>query len=362
MFLVNGRSAGQIPNQDAQWEIAKKTDIGLDLKLLDRKIEIVADFFREDRENLLIANFPVSGISGSQAPGSLLPTVNAGTSRNQGVEFLISYTNKVSEDFSFGLSYNVTYLENEVIKVDGDQIIEGGNFGIGQLSPSRFEEGEPIGYFFGLRTDGIFQNQAEVDAHPSQSTLGADATSPGDIRYVDINNDGVIDFNDRTNIGDPIPDFLMGINLNFQYKQFDFALFGNAQLGKETVRNYERDQPNVNRLDLYLDRWRGEGTSNFVPRVTTEATNNRLFSDFFVEDSSFLRIQNIQLGYNFPDELLSDLKLEKFRIYASVNNVYTFTDYIGYDPAATTGIIGAGIDSGFYPVPRQYLLGVNLNF
>lgn len=361
--LVNGRAAGQVPNADAQWEIAKKLDFGLDVNLFNNKLNIVADYFRDDRENLLIDNFPVSGISGSQAPGSLLPTVNAGTSRNKGIEFLISYNHDFTDDFSMSASYNVTYLKNEVITIDGDvPFVEGGDFGIGQQAPSRMEEGFPIGYFYGLQTDGIFQNQSEIDAHPSQAGLGTDQTSPGDIRFVDVNNDGVVDLDDRTYIGDPIPDFLMGLNLNFTFKQIDFSVFANAQLEKETVRNYERDQPNVNRLDLYLDRWIGEGTSNFVPRVTTAATNNKLFSDFYVEDSSYLRIQNIQLGYSFPDEILEAFQLDKFRIYASINNVYTFTNYLGYDPAATNGTIGAGIDSGFYPVPRQYLLGLNLNF
>ncbi len=360
--LVSGVANGQIPNTEATWETAKKLDLGFDIKLLNNKIEIVADYFREDREDLLIANFPVSGISGSQAPGSLLPTVNAGTSRNEGVEFLISYNDQIGKDFSYGINYNLTYLKNEVTKINGDVVIEGGSFGVGQQAPSRMEEGQPIGYFYGLKTDGIFQNQAEIDAHPSQAALGTSNVSPGDIRYVDVNNDGVINFNDRTNIGDPIPDLLMGLNLNFQYKQFDFAMYSFAQLGKETVRNYERDQPNVNRLNLYLDRWTGEGTSNYVPRATTAATNNKLFSDFYVEDSSFLRIQNVQFGYSLPSEILDDLNLDKFRIYVSINNLYTFTDYIGYDPSATTGIIGAGIDSGFYPVPRQYLMGLNLNF
>ncbi|WP_025742264.1 SusC/RagA family TonB-linked outer membrane protein [Aquimarina pacifica] len=360
--LVSGVANGRIPNIEAQWEVAKKLDIGLDVKMLNNSIEIVADYFKEDREDLLIANSPVSGITGSGAPGAGFPTINGGTSSNEGFEFLISYKDSFSENFSFGISYNVSYIENNVTEINGDVILEGGNFGVGQLSPSRMEVGQPIGYFYGLQTNGIFQNQAEVDAHPSQIELGAEA-APGDIRFVDVNNDGVINFDDRTNIGDPIPDWYMGLNLNLKYKQFDFSAYSYANLGQEMVRNYERDQPNVNRLDLYLDRWRGEGTSNSVPRATVGTTTNKLFSEFYVEDASFLRIQNVQLGYSLPTEFLNTIGINRLRVYTAINNLYTFTDYTGYDPAATSsGAIGAGIDDGFYPVSRQYLFGLNLNF
>jgi hypothetical protein len=224
------------------------------------------------------------------------------------------------------------------------------------------EVGMPIGYFYGLKTDGIFQTQAEVDAHPSQAGLG-NAAQPGDLRFVDVNGDGEIDANDRTFIGKPIADYTMGFNIGINYKNFDFSVYGYAELGKEMVRNYERDQKNVNRLDYYLDRWTGPGTSNEVPRATTGATSNKLFSDFFVEDASFLRIQNIQLGYSIPADIVEKIGISKFRIYGSVNNAFTFSKYKGFDPAATNGeAIGGGIDPGFYPVTRQYLLGLNISF
>ena len=153
----------------------------------------------------------------------------------------------------------------------------------------------------------------------------------------------------------------MGFNLAIEYRDFDFSAYAYAELGKDMVRNYERDQPNVNRLDYYLDRWTGPGTSNEVPRATVGATSNKLFSDFFVEDASFLRIQNIQLGYTLP--LVENTFISKFRAYISVNNPITFSKYKGFDPAATTGnAIGGGIDPGFYPVTRQFLLGFNISF
>ena len=359
--LVNGVATGRLPNVNAKWEEAEKLDIGLDLMLFNKKLDITADYFVEDRNDLLIGGLPVSGILGTSAPGSGNPTVNAGTTRSKGFEFKIGYNEDVSDNFSYGASFNYTNVEGEVLSINGDVIPEGGAFGVGQQAPSRMEVGQPIGYFYGLQTDGIFQNQAEVNAHPSQSALGAEA-SPGDIRYVDTNNDGVINFDDRTNIGNPQAEHYLGLNLNFKYKNLDFTTYMYAELGKEMVRNYERDQPNVNRSTLYLDRWTGEGTSNTVPRATTAATTNKLFSDFFVEDASFLRIQNIQLGYSLSDEVIEKLGISKFRVYLSVNNAFTFTEYSGYDPAATSGAaIGGGIDYGFYPISRQFILGLNLS-
>ncbi|MDR9458347.1 MAG: TonB-dependent receptor [Salegentibacter sp.] len=360
--LVNGTAMGRIANPLSGWEESEKTNIGMDLRLWDGQVEIEADIFREDRKDLLVSGIPVSGIHGGGAPGSGSPTINAGTTRNEGLEFAIKYRNYVSDDFNFNLSYNATFLKNEVTAINGVDFIPGGQFGVGQPQPSRFEPGFPMGYFYGYKTDGIFQNQAEVDAHPSQKELGADA-APGDLRYVDLDGDGVITPDDRTNIGDPIPDATMGININVNYKNFDFTAYTYASLGNDMVRNYERSQPNVNRHAYVMDRWRGEGTSTTVPRLTSGATSNRVLSEFHVEDASYARIQNIQLGYTLPETLVSSVGIQSLRFYAAVNNLYTFTDYKGFDPAASTGEpIGGGIDFGFYPVPRIYMAGLNLKF
>ncbi len=359
--LVSGVATGRIPTPDTVWESAEKLDIGLDINLFNNKVEITTDYFIEDRNRLLISNLPVSGIVGASAPGAGLPTTNAGSTRNKGIEFFINYKEELSKNLSFGISYNVTKIDGEVTAVKDDIISEGGSFSVGQPAIARLEVGQPIGYFYGLKTDGIFQNQAEIDAAPSQTGLGS-ATAPGDFRFVDTNGDGVITINDRTYLGKPQPDYIMGLNLSFDYRNFDFRTYMYSEIGKETVRNYERDQPNVNRLNLYLNRWTGDGTSNSVPRTTIGGTNNKLFSDFYVENSSFLRVQNIQLGYSLPKEVIEKLGISKFRIYASVNNAFTLTKYRGYDPAATNGsAIGGGIDYGFYPISRQYILGLNLS-
>jgi hypothetical protein len=253
----------------------------------------------------------------------------------------------------------VATINNEVTAINGAPFLEGGAFGVGQPFPSRMEVGQPIGYFFGYQTDGIFQNMDEVNAHPSQLPLGANA-QPGDIRYVDTNGDGIINENDRTKIGSPLPDFTLGYNLTLTYKNWDFSTFMFANLGNEIVRNFERDQPNVNRMNYTLARWTGEGTSNTVPRVTTGATTNRVFSDFYVEDGSFLRVQTMTLGYTFKESLLSKIGLSSLKVYGKVDNIFTFTEYSGYDPTASTGApIGSGIDFGFYPLPRTFILGLN---
>ena len=361
--LVNGTAIGQIANPNLKWEEAQKFDVGLDLKLFNNKMSIVTDYFIDTRKDLLIPNIPVSGITGNYAPGASAPTVNAGTVRNSGIEFSIDYKNKFSENLSMSAGYNITFLKNEVLEVNnGTGFIEGGSFGVGQPSPSRMEVGKPIGYFYGYKTDGIFQNQAEVAAHPSQVALGANA-SPGDIRFVDVNNDGVIDAKDRTNLGNPIPKATMGFNFQVNYKNLDFAVYTFASVGNDMVRNYERTLSDANRLNYVLDRWTGEGSSYSTPRVTTGATANTVFSDYFVEDASYLRIQNIQLGYTLDPKISEIAKITKLRLYAGVNNLYTFTKYKGFDPGASNGNpIGGGIDYGFYPVPRTYLLGLNINF
>ncbi len=349
---------GVLSNPEIQWEEQKTLDIGVDLRLFDSRVDITADYFKKTTEGLLLQP-QVSGILGASAPGAQAPVVNGGTVENSGFEFAIGYSPVRQEDFSIDLNYNVTFLNNEVTEVNNEAgFLQGGSFGIGQDPPARMEAGKPIGYFYGLETDGIFQNVDEVAAHATQANA-----APGDIRFVDQNNDGIIDANDRVDIGNPIPDATMGFNLSVNYKQFDFGAYAFASVGNEIVRNYERNQPLVNKSVYAIDRWVGEGTSNTTPRLTTGATSNTLFSDYFVEDGSFVRLQNAQVGYTFPQAFMDRFGADKLRLYVSANNIFTFTEYRGYDPSASSGSpIGAGIDQGFYPVPRTFLLGINLNF
>ncbi|MEZ5195219.1 MAG: SusC/RagA family TonB-linked outer membrane protein [Bacteroidales bacterium] len=358
--LVTGQAVGIMPNTEVKWEQSEQFDVGFDLKFFGDKLDFTLDYFYKKTNDLLIEYIPVSGIFGTYAPGGGGPTRNAGTVRNSGVEFAVGYRNTTKKDFTYRFDYNFTYLDNEVLKVDnGTGIVRDGSFGVGQPQPAYMEVGLPIGYFYGYETDGIFQTQAEVDAHPSQQALGAEA-SPGDIRYKDLNGDGVLNSDDRTYIGDPIPKFIMGLNISFDYKNFDFVMYTFTSLGNDIVRNYERTQPNVNRLSYTLDRWTGPGTSE-VPWVTTAAANN-ILSDYYVEDGSYLRIQRVQLGYRIPEEKSKKIGIEEIRFFIAINNLLTLTKYTGYDPAASSGRpIGSGFDDGFYPASRVYTFGFNLN-
>lgn len=361
--LTIGRAVGIVTNSAIKWEASEQLDLGIDISFLKSKFNLTADYFIKTTNDLLIGYIPVSGILGTSAPGSGSPTVNAGEVVNKGFEFLLSFNDMINENLSLSASINATTLNNEVTKVNNNSgLIEGGSFGIGQLAPSRMEVGLPIGYFFGYQTDGIFQNRAETILHPSQLALGAEA-SAGDIRYKDLDENGVIDERDRTYLGDPIPDYTFGINIAIKFRQFDFSSYAFASLGHEMVRNYERVQLYTNRLDYYIERWRGEGTSSTVPRLTTKPTANSVLSDFFIEDSSFVRLQNIQLGYSLSNSLLEKMKIDNLRFYITAENLITLTKYKGYDPAASSGTpIGGGIDNGFYPIPVTLTAGLNLKF
>lgn len=361
-MLVNGRAVGSMPNDAIKWEQSQQFDVGFDLNFLGDRVQFTADYFDKETKNLLISNIPVSGIFGIAAPGASGPTANAGTVKNNGFEFSAGYRGMIGNDFSYQVNYNLTLLHNEVLEVNnGTGFVEGGSFGVGQPAPARMEVGFPIGYFYGYQTNGIFQTQDEVDAAPSQQALGA-AAQPGDIRFVDVNGDGVINSDDRTNIGNPIPASVMGLNLTLKYKNFDFTVYTYASLGNDIVRNYERTQPNVNRMSYILERWTGPGTSNDVPRVTTQATSNNVFSDFYVEDGSYVRLQKLTLGYRIPENLTTKIGIRELRFYGTISNLFTFTKYKGYDPAASSGApLGGGFDDGFYPAARTYTFGLNLN-
>lgn len=325
------------------------------MRIFNNKVDITADYFKRRTENLLVAP-EVSGLLGTGAA----PFVNAGVVENKGFEFSIGYSDKLTDDLKFSLKYNVTTIQNEVVSVSGQgTYLEVGSFGISQPAISRMEAGFPLGYFVGFKTDGVFQTQDEID----NAAVGSIAPQIGDFKYVDQNNDGKIDLSDRVNLGDPLPDATMGLNITIDYKKFDFGAYAFASIGNEIVRNYERNQPLVNKPIWYLDRWTGVGSTDSAPRQTIGTNGNTVFSDFYVEDGSFVRLQNIQLGYTISKSKSANSVFDKFRIYVSANNLLTLTRYRGYDPTAGTGApIGGGIDQGFYPSAKMYLLGVNVKF
>jgi len=368
--LLRGVAEGQLSNPSVVWEKQKTSNIGLDFSLLDSKFSVSLDAYERETEDLLVTP-QASGVLGVAAPGSAPPTVNAGTVSNKGIEFSLAYSDTIGDELDLNLGFNVSTIENEVLFVASENGFEqGGGWGVGLgIIPSRMEAGYPIGYFYGYKTNGIYQNQSEIDAL-NENAFNADGESidfhsgakVGDLKFVDVNGDGFISDDDKTYIGDPIPDFTMGFNLGFNYKNFDFNTSAYASIGNDMVRDYERQAAGVNRGTYMYDRWRGEGTSNTVPRASDGSSiNNSNFSDFYVEDASYLRIQNVQLGYTANESLTSRLGMDSLRMYLSVNNLFTFTNYYGFDPSASSGSpIGAGIDKGFYPVSRSFLLGLNI--
>jgi hypothetical protein len=221
------------------------------------------------------------------------------------------------------------------------------------------EAGFPLGYFIGFKTDGVFQTQDEID----NAAVGNIAPQLGDFKFVDQNKDGKIDLADRVNLGNPLPDATMGFSLSLDYKKFDFAAYAFASVGNEIVRNYERNQQLVNKPTWYLDRWTGSGSTNLAPRQTIGTNGNTVFSDYYVEDGSFVRLQNVQLGYTFSNGANTNPMFDKFRVYVSASNLFTLTKYRGYDPTVGTGApIGGGIDQGIYPSASTFLLGINVKF
>ena len=280
-------------NPGLKWETSEQIDIGFDAVLFDGSFSATVDYYKKTTKDMLV-EVPIPSTSG------FLPNanVNAGSVENSGIELSLSYMRAVSDDFDFSLSANLTTINNEVTDLAGSEIITG-IFG-GQSH--RTIEGYEIGHFYGYKTDGIFQTQSEIDSHATQT-----GAVPGDIRFVDIDGDGVIGSTDRTYLGSPIPDYFYGLTFNANYKNFDLSISAQGVSGNE-IMNAQRVQgenyapaPGDNLFSSVLDRWTGPGTSNYMPRAAANggANNNYRNSDYWIEDGSFLRLRNVQIGYNF---------------------------------------------------------------
>ncbi len=354
--LVNGVAPNAAENPDLKWEETTQWNIGFDARLF-RHFSLTFDYFDKPTNDMLR---PV------EAPGLFgvgSPTGNIAELENKGFEFEVGYDNKIG-DFRIEIDGNISYVENEIkFLTNENEFIPGQRFGPQGLEITRTTVGLPIGYFFGYKTDGIFQTQDEVNNYVNgDGNLIQPNASPGDLRFVDINNDGIIDLDDRTFIGDPTPDWTYGFNINASYKGFDLSIFGQGIFGNQIYNVTRRfDLPFANYEASALGRWTGPNTSNDYPRLVLDDPNGNFnsSSDFHVQDGAFFRIKTLQIGYNLPSNLLSKINVEKARFYVSGNNLFTLTKYKGFDPEIGAG---NGVDRGIYPQARFYLIGTNITF
>lgn len=386
--IVPGLAPVGLPNPDLTWETTRQSNIGLDVAFVEGKVNLTVDYFRKESEDFLIDAIPIPRTSG-------FPNArrNAGSIVNKGLELALGYQH-AEGDFQWSVNANLTTVNNEITSLAPglDNLPNYSAIGLptfggtGWASFSRSEVGGEVGAFYGFVTDGIFQTQEEVDAlrtdegDPYQFT----GTSAGDRKFKDINGDGVITDEDRTIIGSPIPDFFYGLTFNASYKNFDLSVFFNGSQGND-ILNYQKQNleaigvtagslgfSNVS-VEYANNRWRGEGTSDTYSRaVIRDVNGNSRVSDYFVEDGSFVRLRNVQLGYTLPQGFTDIISLQRARIYIAGTNLLTFTKYSGWDPeignntssdrSGYNDVTANGVDTGMYPVARTFTAGINLQF
>ena len=359
--ITQGVAIGRPANPDLKWETTRQLNIGLDVSFW-KKLSFSTNYFIKNTYDLLFQP-DVSALMGSYGPGGYPPVINAGNVSNKGWEIELGYRSDRTKQFLYEASWNFTAVNNKVTEVPvGVDYLPGAAFSVGGDVATRFQKGYEIGYFFGYQAVGIYQTQEEID----NAQVVQQGAKPGDLIFADINGDGIISFtddSDKTNLGSAIPDFIMGFNLSSSYKGFDVSANFFASVGNEIIRNYERQQPYANQLSYTIDRWVGPESSFDIPRQTTEPTRNNVFSSFYVEDGSFLRLRNLQLGYSFSKDWLRKIKMEQLRVYLAANNLFTLTKYMGYDPdLGSSSALSAGVDYGMYPQAKTIMVGLQFKF
>jgi TonB-dependent starch-binding outer membrane protein SusC len=356
---TQGAFPNSIGNPDIKWETSEQTNIGFDATVL-KKVNVAFDYYIKKTKDWLleIPVLPTSGVS--------TMWINGGDVKNTGVELSLNYRNTLGRFFNYSVGVNGSYNKNTIGNIPtSDHILHGYSNVLfaNSLEFYRATNGMPVGYFWGLKTAGVFQTEAEVNSYVSKTgKLIQPEAKPGDVRYVDLNGDGVIGNEDRTKIGDPNPDFIFGFNVSLDYKGFDFSVQASGVQGNQLVQSWRGPGGHGNYSAEILDRWTGPGSSNRIPRVTEEGTNWAQFSDLYVYDGSYLRISTITLGYDFA-RIAKKNYLSKVRLYASVLNAFTITKYNGMDPEiGHNDWFSSGIDLGYYPRPRTMLVGANIRF
>ncbi len=353
--FVPGSTVGSAANTALRWEKQSQLNIGFDMNFFKNKFSLSADYYEKNVDGLLFT--PSASLYLGTVP---IPTANIGTTKSNGVDISLGYRDRYENGFGFNTSLALTTVKSLVTATndDGTARILGGSYFNGQSQTvTVFEKDMAPGYFYGYKTDGIFQSVDEINAWARQ-----DGARPGDIRYVDVNGDTIINASDMTNIGNPFPKFTIGWNIGLDYKNFDFTVFTYASIGNDIYKAYDRNANYTNKTRDILNRWTGPGTSNDAryPRYSfADNNNNARVSDRYVEDGSFVKIKNIQLGYTFPNNLFGNA-ISSLRLYFQVKNAFTFTNYSGFDPEISGGIMNTGIDYGAYPQARSYSFGLNI--
>ena len=356
----NGTQPTRIANPSLRWETSEQTNFGIDLSTLNSSVTVTLDYYIKKTKDWLVTA-PVPMLVGNSAP-----IINGGSVQNSGIEAEISYRKQLG-DLYFSASVNGAFNRSEVLDIqNAEKRLQGGDGGFGQSGIIFAEIGTPMGVFYGVKTDGIFQTQEEIDSYVSSTgTKIQPNAQPGDIKFVDFSGDGSISDADRVQIGSPFPDFTGGLNLSAEMYGFDFNMFLYAALGQEiysATRRYDMNGANYNAE--WLNRWTGPGTSDLYPRVTfvDNNLNAKTVSDFYIQDGSFVRLRNITLGYTLPKNITDAISLSKLRLYVSAENLYTLTKYQGYDPEIGGGVFDNGIDRGIYPQARTIMTGISVTF
>jgi TonB-linked SusC/RagA family outer membrane protein len=354
-ILVTGLYPSRIGSSDLKWETTRQINAGIDLGLFSNRIGLTVDYYVKHTYDLLF-NQPLP-----QSSGFDTGLQNIGELQNKGVEFLLNTKNTVGE-FKWSTDFNISFNRNKVVSLGGP-LITPGDAGSGFLAIPAFTQlmvGEPVGTFYGFVRDGIFQNQAEVDASAQKTDR------PGYIRYKDLDGNGTIDANDRTIIGNAQPDFIYGLTNNFSWKNFDLSIFIQGSQGNDVLnaqrKNLDRFTAEGNASTLSLDYWSPTNPTASQPSLNNP---NIRYDSRYVEDGSYVRLKNLTFGYTFPRTLLSRIKLSSARLYFSGQNLITLTNYTGYDPEVSRfrqSNTSPGVDAGSYPVSRAYTLGLNVSF
>jgi TonB-linked SusC/RagA family outer membrane protein len=352
-----GSTVGSSRNDNLAWEKQKQLNVGFDLNILKNKVSISADYYEKSVDGLLFTPSVSLYLGTAQ-----VPTANIGSTKSSGLDLTVTYKENIG-GFSLNNMFNVTTVKNKVTATNSDgtaRILGGGYFNGQSQTVTVFEKGYTPAYFYGYQTNGLFQNAADIAAAPKQP-----GAQPGDIRFVDTNGDGVINASDRVKIGDPFPSLTVGWNLSMSYKGFDFSALTYASIGNDIYRAYERNANFSNKYRAVLARWTGEGSTNDArnPRYTfTDPNSNIRVSDRYVEDGSFVKVKNLQLGYTFSRSILKNV-FRSLRVYAQVKNAFVFTKYSGYDPeiSGNGALLENGVDRGAYPQARIYALGIDIN-